>query len=161
MMLHNIIQTQMMNVNMCRPAVLALQSHALLRLASFEMITARTQLLFTTRNHISNRGRRTKSEISLLVHCRTYLPKSRIFLEFSRIRSTLIDNPRNVVLNWYVPEESQFLFRFEEVALYVMIWLQIRPLNLHRHQIVSQGLLCDWYMNVKLDGDPIFVVRDA
>ena len=71
-MLHNIIQIQMVTVNMCRPAVLALQPHAPLQLASFGRIMARTQLLFTTTNHISNHARRTKSEISLLTYDHTY-----------------------------------------------------------------------------------------
>ena len=50
-----------------------------------------------------------------------------------------MDNERTEEQNWYVAKESPFAFSFEDVAMYVLIRLQMRPLNLYRHQIGLAG----------------------
>ena len=50
-----------------------------------------------------------------------------------------MDKERRKNLNWYVAEEPPATFSREELALYVLLLLQMRPLKLHRHRICLVG----------------------
>ena len=134
MMISNIFQAKIVVVIALHSAALRLQAHAPHPLASFDKRITRTMVLFSNINHIHKLARRTSPEISLPVHSRTNLQKTMNFQEFSRIFCSLMDNERRENLNWYVAQEASATFSREELALYVLLWLQMRPVKLGRHR---------------------------
>ena len=135
MMLEYILQAQIKSVIDVHSAVLRLQAHSLHQLALFEGTITRTRALFSKTNHIIKLTRRYSLKMSLLIHSRTNPQKMWIFRIFQRIRGSLMGDEVRNNLNCNVAQDSPAAFSREELDLYVLDWLQMRPLNLHRHQI--------------------------